>query len=77
MQWVTLMTAPDQMTAEMWCGLVRDAGLVCRLAPGDTSSFLGISTRPVTLQTLEAHEARAREVLEVVTGGSEESGGRA
>ena len=64
MKWVVFVTAPDQIMAEMWVQLVRSEGIPCRLQPGDTTNFLGVSATPVRLMTLESDAERAAQVLE-------------
>ena len=64
MKWVVFATAPDQIMAEIWVQLVRSEGIPCRLQPGDTTNFLGVSAAPVRLMTLETQAERATEVLE-------------
>ena len=64
MKWVVFATAPDQIMAEMWVQLVRSEGIPCRLQPGDTTNFLGVSATPVRLMTLESAAERAAQVLE-------------
>ena len=64
MKWVVFATAPDQIMAEIWVQLVRSEGIPCRLQPGDTTNFLGVSAAPVRLMTLEKDAERATEVLE-------------
>ena len=64
MKWVVFATAPDQIMAEIWVQLVRSEGIPCRLQPGDTTNFLGVSATPVRLMTLETDAERAAQVLE-------------
>ena len=64
MKWVVFATAPDQIMAEIWVQLVRAQGIPCRLQPGDTTNFLGVSAAPVRLMTLESEVERAAQVLE-------------
>ena len=64
MNWVIFATAPDQIMAEIWLQLVRAEGIPCRLQPGDTTNFLGVSAAPVRLMTLESHADRAAQILE-------------
>ena len=64
MKWVVFATAPDQIMAEIWVQLVRAEGIPCRLQPGDTTNFLGVSAAPVRLMTLETDAERASQVLE-------------
>ena len=60
MKWVVFATAPDQIMAEIWVQLVRSEGIPCRLQPGDTTNFLGVSAAPVRLMTLESR-SRSRQ----------------
>ena len=46
MKWVTLVTAPDQLAAEMWSELLNRRGVPTLVRPGDTASFLGVSAYP-------------------------------
>jgi hypothetical protein len=71
MKWVTFATAPDQITAEMWSDLVRQAGVPCILRPGDTSGFMGVTAHPVRLMTLEHEKERAVEALEAQLSGGD------
>ncbi|MBI4220169.1 MAG: hypothetical protein HY682_08520 [Chloroflexi bacterium] len=66
MKWVVFATAPDQLTAEMWRDIVRQAGIRCELRPGDTASFLGVSQIPVRLVSPEPEAREAREALDAV-----------
>ena len=43
MKWKSLATAPDQLTAEMWCELLRNEGVPAMVQPSDAVSFLGVS----------------------------------
>ncbi len=64
MKWVVFATAPDQIMAEIWVQLVRAEGIRCRLQPGDTANYLGVSAHPVRLMTLEQDAERAAQVLQ-------------
>ena len=64
---VVVATTPDQMTAEMWAELIRDAGLFAVVAPGDVASFLGMSPRPCQVLAPESQAAAARRLLADVT----------
>ena len=44
--WSVVGTAPDQLTAEMWRGLLEAQRIPSMLAPADAVSFLGVSTVP-------------------------------
>ena len=61
-RWVHLATAPDQITAEIWISLLRDAGIRAMIRPSDAVSFLGISPYGCRVQVPEEDLARAREV---------------
>ena len=64
MKWVVFATAPNQITAEMWTELLRQAGLRCAIRASDTSRFLGVSTRPVRLIAPEEEAESARALLD-------------
>ncbi|MFQ5875633.1 MAG: DUF2007 domain-containing protein [Dehalococcoidia bacterium] len=63
MKWKLLVTAPNQLTAEMWRGLLADNGIPAVLRPEDTFSFLGVSSRPCRLLVSEEKLDEARELL--------------
>ena len=58
-----LTTAPDQTTAEMWEGLLRNEGLPVMVRSGDTASYLGVFTIPCRLMVLEERLEDARGVI--------------
>lgn len=64
MKWVLAATAPDQLTAEMWGGLLANSDIPFRLSPGDTSAFLGLSLRPCGILVQEDMLEEAQLVLE-------------
>ena len=64
MKWVLAATAPDQLTAEMWGGLLSHNGIPFRLSPGDTSAFLGLSLRPCGILVQEEMLDEALTALE-------------
>lgn len=68
MNWTYLTTAPDQLTAEMWSGLLRDRGIPAMVRAGDTSSFMGVSAYPCGILVDEGEIIRAREVLQSELG---------
>jgi len=41
--WEVVRVAPDQLSAEMWVELLREAGLPAAIRPSDAVSFLGVS----------------------------------
>ena len=63
MNWTYLTTAPDQLTAEMWSGLLRDRGIPAMVRAGDTSSFMGVSAYPCRILVDDGEVSRAAEVL--------------
>ena len=65
---VTFATAPDQITAEMWRDLVRQAGVDCALQPGDMIGFIGVTAAPVRLITRPRDADRARRALDAQLG---------
>jgi hypothetical protein len=62
-RWVHLATAPDQLTAEMWVSILRDAGLSAMIRPSDAVSFLGVSAYGCRVQVLEEDLQEAQEML--------------
>ena len=63
MKWKLLTTAPDQLTAEMWCNVLREAGITAMIEPRDAVSFLGISPFPCRVMVPEGMVEEAREML--------------
>lgn len=45
-RWVAVRTAPDQLTAEIWRGLLEAENIPATLAAADAVSFLGVSPIP-------------------------------
>ena len=68
MTWKVFATAPDQVIGESWCGLVRAAGIACKLQPGDTIGFMGVSNFPVRLMARSEDAELALSVLETYVG---------
>ena len=64
MKWEVLTTAPDQLIAESWCGLIRSAGIDCKLQPGDAVGFMGVSVFPVRIMVQTSDAERAQSVLD-------------
>ena len=48
-RWAVLRTAPDQLSAEIWRGLLEAESIPATLAPGDAVSYLGVSATPCRL----------------------------
>ena len=64
-RWLLLTTAPEQLTAEMWLGVLRKHDIPAVISPGDTSSFMGISPFPCRLMVAAGYLKQAREILQV------------
>jgi len=64
MKWEVLTTAPDQLIAESWCGLIRSAGIDCKLQPGDAVGFMGVSVFPVRIMVQTSDAKSAQSVLD-------------
>ncbi len=62
-RWVEFATAPDQLTAETWAGLVKNEGCPCAVK-SDGIPFLGVSALPVRLMAPEDRAGEARGILE-------------
>lgn len=63
MQWVSLAIAPDQLTAEMWCELLRNEGIPAMVQPSDAVSFLGVSGTACRVMVPEERRKEAAAVL--------------
>ena len=63
MKWVTLVTAPDQLAAEMWSELLNRRGVPTLVRPGDTASFLGVSAYPCRILVDDEYLEEALEIL--------------
>jgi hypothetical protein len=61
--WAYLATAPDQITAEIWVDILRNAGLAAMVHPSDAVSFMGVSARGCRVQVQEHDIETARELL--------------
>lgn len=64
MNWEVITTAPGQLIGESWCGLIRAAGIDCRLQPSDAVGFMGVSLFPVRLMVRESDVDAAQSVLD-------------
>ena len=71
--WAVVRTAPDQLTAEIWRGLLEAEQIPATLAPGDAVSFLGVSPVPCRLLVPELLLSAAERVLEDELGIGEEA----
>jgi hypothetical protein len=63
-RWAVLRTAPDQLSAEIWRGLLEAEGIPATLAPGDVVSYLGVSATPCRVLVPEALLAAAERALD-------------
>lgn len=63
MKWALLATASDQLTAEMWCAVLREAGIAAIIDPRDAVSFLGVSTFACRVIVPEAMFEEAKEIF--------------
>ena len=71
MNWEVFATAPDQLTAESWLGLIRNAGIECKLQPGDTVAFLGVSGLPTRIMARSDCAENALTVLNTYLGNND------
>jgi hypothetical protein len=62
--WVTLATAPDQLTAELWVSILRDQGIAAMIRPSDAVSYLGVSPFGCRVQVPEEDLERAHELID-------------
>lgn len=62
--WVVVRTAPDQLTAEIWRGLLEANGIPATLAPADAVSFMGVSAIPCRLLVPNTWVEAAEQQLE-------------
>jgi len=70
LKWEVFATAPDQLTAESWLGLMQNAGIECKLQPGDTVGFLGVSGLPTRIMARSDYVENALTVLNSYLGDS-------
>ena len=68
MSWAYLITAPDQLIAEMWSELLSSYGVRARVRAGDTQAFLGVSAYPCRIFVDEDDVDRARELMKSELG---------
>ena len=72
MKLALLTTAPNQITAETWRGLLDDEGIPAVVRGGDMSSFLGVSAYSCRILVAEDQLDRARKLLESRLSSDEE-----
>ncbi len=61
--WVHLVTAPDQITAEIWIDSLRASDITAMIRPSDAVSYLGVSGFGCRVQVREADLENAREII--------------
>jgi hypothetical protein len=61
-KWVHI-TAPDQITAEIWVDVLHNAGIAAMIRPSDAVSFMGVSTMGCRVQVQEEDFSVALGVL--------------
>jgi hypothetical protein len=72
MNWEVLTTAPDQMIGESWCGLIKAAGIECRIQPSDAMGFMGVSVFPVRIMVRASDVEIAQSVLDTYVAPDED-----
>ncbi len=73
MKWVTLVTAPDQLAAEMWSELLNRQGIPTLVRAGDTASFLGVSAYPCRILVDDEYLEEALRILREDLGVTDDS----
>ena len=70
MKLVVAATAPTQTQAELWQNMLKEAGIVATVHPGDAlmPSYLGLSPNPCRVMVPEEDLESAREVLASASG---------
>ena len=63
MKLAVLVTAPDQLTAEMWRDVLLEEGIPAIVNPQDTLSFMGLSGRPCRLMVPDGRLEEAQAIL--------------
>lgn len=63
MKWAYLITAPDQIVAEMWRDALIERGVPAVIRAGDTTSFLGVSAYPCRMLVDEDSLEESRRIL--------------
>ena len=61
LKWVSLITAPDQLTAEMWRAMLRLAEIPVVIE--DVPSYMGVSALPCRVMVPSPLLAKAKEVI--------------
>lgn len=64
MRWSLLVTAPNQLAAEMWKTLLENNGIPAMVRSEDAPSFFGVSAHPCRLLVSEDRLEDAKAVLD-------------
>lgn len=70
--WEVVRVAPDQISAEMWVELLRDAGMPALIRPSDAVSFLGMSALSCRVLVPKERLAEAAILLKQQIDGAEQ-----
>jgi hypothetical protein len=71
-KWLLLTTAPDQLTAEIWKDILIQNGIPAMVNPGDTISFMGVSSFPCRIMVASGYRQKAKEILASLQSETEE-----
>lgn len=63
MKLVRLLTAPNQLVAEMWRDLLVEEGIPVSLQPDDSPTYLGVSPKPCRLMVPQEWLKEAQALL--------------
>lgn len=74
MTWVVVAMAPDQMTAELWVGMLKDAGVPAMVNPSDAASYLGVSGTSCGVMVPAERVEEARDLLVATAARPEDNG---
>ncbi len=69
MKWVELTTAPDQLTAEMWCDLLRNEGVPAMIRRSDAAAAWQVLMMPSQVMVPESRYEEAAAILADLTKG--------
>ena len=68
MPWTTAATAPTQLIAEMWQGLLNGADIPTRVVPANMAMFAGVMSLPCQLMVPDDLLGEAKVLLGGVLG---------
>jgi hypothetical protein len=63
-RWELAITAPDQLTAEIWVDILKQNGIPAVINPQDTISFMGVSSLPCRIMVADGYRQQAQEILD-------------